>query len=192
MIQGCDDIWGLQGGGAGQVQPRGLLHGLYVNMMMNKMLFLKYYVSGDNEVHKGIFSKKVKDRQTNRQDKNNIPLIIWSWGTKEWNKRKDFSIISFINFKSRSENKKTWNENLLYKKHVTIWNIATNVASMFTRTSWLFSIVMMSSKYVGNFGHRPFMKFWVSFPQIFEFQQAKPIRKLTIQIGLMACWNRKI
>ena len=31
MIQGCDDIWGLQGGGgggAGQVQPGDLLHGL--------------------------------------------------------------------------------------------------------------------------------------------------------------------
>ena len=35
-----------------------------------------------------------------------------------------------------------------------IWNIATNVASMFTRTCRLFSIVATSSKYVGNFCHR--------------------------------------
>ena len=30
-----------------------------------------------------------------------------------------------------------------------------------------------------------------SFPQIYQFKQAKLIRKLQIQIGL-ACWNRKI
>ena len=38
---------------------------------------------------------------------------------------------------------------------------------------------------------QPYMKFWASFPKIYRFQLAKPIRKLTIQIGL-ACWNRKI
>ena len=38
---------------------------------------------------------------------------------------------------------------------------------------------------------QPYMKFWASFPKIYRFQQAKPIRKLTIQIDL-ACWNRKI
>ena len=37
---------------------------------------------------------------------------------------------------------------------VSIRNIATNVASMFTRTCRLFSIVVTSSKYVGNFGQR--------------------------------------
>ena len=36
----------------------------------------------------------------------------------------------------------------------TIWNIATKDASMFTFTCRLFSIVVTSSKYVGNFGHR--------------------------------------
>ena len=30
-----------------------------------------------------------------------------------------------------------------------------------------------------------------SFPEIYRFQQAKPIRKLMIRIGF-ACWNRKI
>ena len=35
------------------------------------------------------------------------------------------------------------------------------------------------------------MKFWASFPKIYRFQQAKPIRKLTIPIGL-TCWNWKI
>ena len=38
---------------------------------------------------------------------------------------------------------------------------------------------------------QPYMKFSASFPKIYRFQQAKPIRKLTIQIGL-ACWNWKI
>ena len=33
-------------------------------------------------------------------------------------------------------------------------NIETNVVSMFIRTCRLFSIVVTSSKYVGNFGHR--------------------------------------
>ena len=35
------------------------------------------------------------------------------------------------------------------------------------------------------------MKFSASFPKIYRFQQAKQIRKLSIQIGL-ASWNRKI
>ena len=43
-------------------------------------------------------------------------------------------------------------ENL--KISAIIRNIATNVASMFTRTCRLLSIVVTSSKYVGNFGHR--------------------------------------
>ena len=52
-----------------------------------------------------------------------------------------------------------------------IRNIATNVASEFTLTYGLFSIVVTSpSKYVGNFVHRSnvttYMKFWASFPQI--------------------------
>ena len=38
---------------------------------------------------------------------------------------------------------------------------------------------------------QPYLKFWASFPKIYRFQQAKPILKLTIQIGL-AGWNRKI
>ena len=46
-----------------------------------------------------------------------------------------------------------------------IRNIATNVASMFTRTCQLFSIVVTSSKYVGNFGHRTNLT-W-SFEQVF-------------------------
>ena len=36
----------------------------------------------------------------------------------------------------------------------TIRNIATNVASMLTRTCRLFSIVVTSSKYVSNFDHK--------------------------------------
>ena len=35
------------------------------------------------------------------------------------------------------------------------------------------------------------MKFLSSFSNIYRLKQAKPIRKLTMQIGL-ACWNRKI
>ena len=35
------------------------------------------------------------------------------------------------------------------------------------------------------------MKFWASFPKIYRFQQAKPIRKLMTRI-VLACWNRKI
>ena len=38
---------------------------------------------------------------------------------------------------------------------------------------------------------QPYMKFWASFLRIYGFQQAKPIRKSMIQIGL-ACWNWKI
>ena len=38
---------------------------------------------------------------------------------------------------------------------------------------------------------QPYMKFWASFPQIYGFQQAKLICKLTLWIGL-AYWNRKI
>ena len=49
--------------------------------------------------------------------------------------------------------------------HCWIRNIATNVASMFTRTCRLFSIVVTSSKYVGNFGHRSNLA-W-SFEQVF-------------------------
>ena len=36
-----------------------------------------------------------------------------------------------------------------------------------------------------------YKKFWASFPKIYRFQQARPIRKLTIQICLVY-WNRKI
>ena len=46
-----------------------------------------------------------------------------------------------------------------------IRNIATNVASKFTRTCRLFSIVVTSSKYVGNFDHWSNLK-W-SFQQVF-------------------------
>ena len=47
----------------------------------------------------------------------------------------------------------------------TIRNIATNVASIFTRTCRLFSIVVTSSKYVGNFGYRSNLT--RSFEQVF-------------------------
>ena len=85
---------------------------------------------------------------------------------------------------------------------VIIWNIATNGASMFTRTCRLFSIVVTSSrlswrhldcrdviKICGQLWsqERPYMKFWASFPKIYRFQQAKPIRKWTLQIGLVCC-----
>ena len=49
--------------------------------------------------------------------------------------------------------------------YILIRNIATNVAPMFTRTCRLFSIVVTSSKYLGNFGHRSNLT-W-SFEQVF-------------------------
>ena len=82
-------------------------------------------------------------------------------------------------------------------------NTATNVTSMFTRTCRLFSIVVTSSwlswrhqnmwatLITGATLHEATTLHWASFPKIYRFQQAKPIRKLTIQIGLV-CWNRKI
>ena len=48
---------------------------------------------------------------------------------------------------------------------LTIQNIATNVTSIFTRTCRLFSIVVTSSKNVGNFDHRNNLP-W-SFEQVF-------------------------
>ena len=77
-----------------------------------------------------------------------------------------------------------------------IRNIATNVASMFTRTcrlSWRHLDCHDVIKICGQLWsqEQPYMKFWTSFPQIYRLQQAKQIRKLTKQIGL-ACWNRKI
>ena len=75
-----------------------------------------------------------------------------------------------------------------------IRNITTNVASMFTRTCRLFSIVVTSPKYtfvictlVTGATLHDLSKFY----QIYGFQQAKPFCKLTIRIGLV-CWNRKI
>ena len=83
--------------------------------------------------------------------------------------------------------------NWTLKKPYSIRNIATSFASVFMRTSRLFSIVVTSSKYGGQLWSQelPYMKFWASFPKIYRFQQAKPIHKLTIQMGL-ACWNQKI
>ena len=77
-----------------------------------------------------------------------------------------------------------------------IRNIATNVASMFTRTcrlSWRHLDCRDVIKICGQLWsqEQPYMKFWASFPQTYRLQQAKQIRKLTKQIGL-ACWNRKI
>ena len=77
-----------------------------------------------------------------------------------------------------------------------IRNIATKVASMFTRTcrlSWRHLDCRDVIKICGQLWSQmqPYMKFWASFSKIYRFQQAKPIRKLTIQIGL-ACLNRKI
>ena len=74
-----------------------------------------------------------------------------------------------------------------------IQNVVTNVASMFTRTCWLFFNCCDVIKICGQLWsqEQPYMKFWASFPQIYGFQQAKPIRKLMLQIGL-ACWNWKI
>ena len=76
----------------------------------------------------------------------------------------------------------------------SIRNIATNVASILPRTCRLFSIVVTLSKCGQIWSQKqPYMTFWASFPQIYEFQQAKLILKLTIWIGLAwACWNRKI
>ena len=77
-----------------------------------------------------------------------------------------------------------------------IRNIATNVASMFTRTcqlSWRHLDCRDVIKICGQlWSQEPlYMKFLASFPKIYRFQQAKPIRKLTKQVGLV-CWNRKI
>ena len=77
-----------------------------------------------------------------------------------------------------------------------IRNIATNVASMFTRTcrlSWRHLDCRDVIKICGQLWsqEQPYMTFWASFPQIYRLQQAKQICKLTKQIGL-ACWNRKI
>ena len=81
-----------------------------------------------------------------------------------------------------------------------IRNIATNVASMFTRTcrlfflsSWRYFDCPDVIKICGQLWsqEQPYNQFWASFPKIYRFQQAKPIRKLTIQIAL-ARWNRKI
>ena len=67
--------------------------------------------------------------------------------------------------------------------------IVTNVTSMFTRTCLLFLIAVTSSKYVGNYGQRETLH-KARFPQMYRFQQAKPIRKLTIQIpGLLGLEN---
>ena len=57
---------------------------------------------------------------------------------------------------------------------LSIRNIATNITSMFTRTCRLFSIVVMSSKYVGNFDHRNNLP-W-SFEQVFLWftESSKP------------------
>ena len=77
-----------------------------------------------------------------------------------------------------------------------IRNIGTKVASMFTRTcrlSWRHLDCRDVIKICGQLWSQmqPYMKFWASFSKIYRFQKAKPIRKLTIQIGL-ACLNRKI
>ena len=82
----------------------------------------------------------------------------------------------------------TFKTNIANEKHnfplyPTIRNIATNVASMFTRTCRLFSIVVKSSRLLWHHQNmwaswsqeQPYMKFWVSFPKIYRFQQAKPI-----------------
>ena len=50
-------------------------------------------------------------------------------------------------------------------RYMLIRNIATNVTSTITRTCRLFSIVVTSSKYVGNFGHGCNLT-W-SFEQVF-------------------------
>ena len=67
---------------------------------------------------------------------------------------------------------------------------------MFTRTcrlSWRHLDCRDVIKICGQLWSQmqPYMKFWASFSKIYRFQQAKPIRKLTIHIGL-ACLNRKI
>ena len=46
-----------------------------------------------------------------------------------------------------------------------IRNIATNVTTMFTRTCRLFSIVVTSSKYVGNFDHRNVLASFLIFTE---------------------------
>ena len=78
-----------------------------------------------------------------------------------------------------------WNE-LYFHISVLSWirNIATNVASRFTRTCRLFSIVMMSSKYLGNFGHRSNLT-W-SFEQVFlRFADSrKPSQFVNYRYGL--------
>ena len=95
----------------------------------------------------------------------------------------------------RKKTKISKKSNTYLKKKKKKRNIATNVASTFTHTCRLFSIVVTSSEYVGNFGHRSNLT--CSFEQVFLrftlylFQQAKLIRKLRIRNGL-ACWNRKI
>ena len=78
----------------------------------------------------------------------------------------------------------------------SIRNIATNFASMFTRTrrlSWRHLDCLDVIKICGQLWsqEQPYTKFWASFPKIYRFQHAKQIRKLAIQIGL-ACWKRKI
>ena len=101
---------------------------------------------------------------------------------------------SFVEFRSAVSEKiaKMFQSIRGHSGHIgfPIWNIATNVASMFTYTCRLFSIFVTSSKYVDNFGNRSSL-FLKLFPQIYGFQQAKPIHNLTIRIGF-ACWNRKI
>ena len=82
------------------------------------------------------------------------------------------------------------------KTTLSIRNIATNVASMFTRTcrlSWRHLDCRDVIKICGQLWsqEQPYMKFWASFPQIYRLQQAKQIRKLMKQKGL-ACWKRKI
>ena len=59
----------------------------------------------------------------------------------------------------------------------SIRNIATNVASTFTRTCQLFSIVVTSSKYVGNFGQRSNLtwRFEQYFLRFTDFSQSNQL-----------------
>ena len=114
-------------------------------------------------------------QQTNRQTwQKQTPLIIPSWGIKT------LTWIFFIS-KNKLLTCQVWIKSSTFCR--SIRNIATNVASMFTHTCLFFfdcrdviSIVVTSSKYVGNFDHRSnltwsFEQFFLRFTDSSELSQ---------------------